>query len=702
MKYKKLFVILGFFLISLILVTYILGINNLSFSNTSWLAAHDVSTDIVSWKFYKNDYWRFPLGSNPNYGMDIGSGIAFSGSVPLMAIIFKLFYPILPENFHYFGFWIFICFFLTGYVSYLIIYNKTNNIPFSLLASLFFLLSPILINRLGFHLSLCAHWLILTGFYFEIKNSNKKEIYWAILISVSSLVHFYFTIMLLIIFFSFLLTNLKIKIIKNSLIVIIPLIITMYLVGYFDVPFSDALALGYGNYSLDLASFFIGKSSIINSNVNWSFLFKNQYQVGAEGFGYLGLGGILLFTYLIFIFVTNFQDIIKKKNFFSILTLVIIFFVIAVSNKIYLFNNLIYQIEIPQILYGLLSVVRASGRMIWPIYYLILVISILKIYQNFSKKNSLIILLFIFAIQFLDIHPGIKSHYNSNAFVKEKKLNDEDFWREFSIQNPILRTTYLNNQSRFLHELRNVLLLNSVKKTDISIHGRYNRKKASISRSNLYSLFEKRKVPKGILFAIDNDNHLRNLYFLFKDKNVGFFYRDENWIMVDGYKDKMTQNDLELLKNNVPPTLKLNNANYFDFKDEKSLHGLGWTHNNDNTNFQGIWSEGNISTILFHIDEKVDDKFKLKIKYNSILTKKNIPLNFEIYLNNNLYKKIKIQKINDRNENFLIFDLNKKIFPENIVYLKFHIKEPTSKLELLKSPDARRLGILIENIEIYN
>ena len=701
MKYKRSFIILGFFIISFGLVAYILGIKNLSFSNTNWLAAHDVSTDIISWKFYKDDLWRFPLGSNPNYGMDIGSGIAFSGSIPLMAIIFKIFNPILPDNFHYFGLWIFICFFLSGYISYLIIYNKTNDMSFSFLASLFFILSPILINRLGFHLSLCAHWLILTGFYFEIKNLNNKKIYWAILISISSLVHFYFTVMLLVIFFSFLMSNLKIKDIKNSLIVIIPLIITMYLVGYFDVPFSDALALGYGNYSLDLASFFISNSNIVNGNINWSLLIKNQNQIGAEGFGYLGLGGILLFTYLIFIFVKNFKKIIKNRNSLSILILITIFFLIAVSNKVYFFNNLIYQIEIPKILYGLLSVVRASGRMIWPVYYLIFIISILKIYQNFSKKNSLIILLFIFIIQVIDINPGIKSHYNSNAFVKEKKLVDKDFWGKFSIQNPILRTTYLNNQSRFLHELRNVLLLDTVKQTDISIHGRYNRKKASISRSNLYSSFEKIKVPKGILFAIDNDNHLRNLYYLFKDEDVGFFYRSQNWIMVDGNKEKMTQNDLQLLKNNVPPTLKLNNVNYFNFKDKKSLHGLGWTHSN-NTNYQGIWTEGSVSTILFRIDDKVDDEFKLKIKYNSFLTKNDEPFNLEIYFNENFYKKLNIQKVNNKNENFLIFDLNRKMFPDKIVYLKFHINEPTSKLELLKSPDARRLGILIENIKIYN
>ncbi len=701
MKYKKSFIILGFLIISFGLVAYILGINNLSFSNTNWLAAHDVSTDIVSWKFYKDDYWRFPLGSNPNYGMDIGSGIAFSGSIPLMAIFFKIFNSILPENFHYFGLWIFICFFFNGFISYLIIFNKTNNIFYSFLASLFFILSPILINRLGFHLSLCAHWLILIGLYFEIKNIDKKEIYWAILISVSSLVHFYFTVMLLIIFFSFLISNLEIKNIKKSLIVIIPLTTTMYLIGYFDVPFSDALALGYGNYSLDLASLFINKSNIVNGNVNWSFFLKDQNQIGAEGFGYLGLGGILLFSYLIFVFVTKFKYTIKDKNFVPILILVIIFSLIAVSNKIYFLGNLIYQIEIPKILYGLLSVVRASGRMIWPVYYLILIISILKIYQNFSKKNSLIILFFIFIIQIIDIHPGIKSHYNSKAFVKEKKLVNKDFWEKFSVQNPVLRTTYLNNQSRFLHELRNVLLLDSIKKTDISIHGRYNRKQASVSRSNLYSLFEKRKIPKGILFAIDNDNHLRNLYYLFKDENVGFFYRDQNWVIVDGYKDRMTQNDLKLLKDKVPPTLKLDNVNYFNFKDEKSLHGLGWTHSN-NTNFQGIWSEGNVSTILFKIDKKVNDEFKIKIKYNSIQTKSNKPLNFKIYLNENLYEKFRIQKVNNKSENFLILNLNREMFPNDIVYLKFLIEQPTSKLDLLKSPDARRLGILIENIRIYN
>ena len=172
MNYKNLLVLSIFSILSLILTIYVLGFNYASFTNTQWLAAHDVSTDIVSWKFFKNDIWRFPIGSNPNYGMDIGSGITFSGSIPIMSFIFKSFSSFLPNNFHYFNLWIFICFLLQSYVSYLIIFNQTKNYSYSIIGSLFFILSPVLINKLSFHLSLCAHWLILMGFYLEIKKKR--------------------------------------------------------------------------------------------------------------------------------------------------------------------------------------------------------------------------------------------------------------------------------------------------------------------------------------------------------------------------------------------------------------------------------------------------------------------------------------------------------------------------------------------------
>ena len=707
MKYKNILIISFFSILSLILTVYILGINNLSFVSTEWLAAHDVSTDIISWKFFKNDIWRFPLGSNPNYGMDIGSGIAFSGSVPIMAIIFKLFAGIFPDNFHYFGLWIFICFFLQSYIAYLIIYSQTENLLFAIIGALFFLLSPILINRLSFHLSLCAHWLILMGFYIETKkNFLNKDIYWSALISISALIHFYFTVILSVIFFIFLLNNSKInlykkKIYKKVTLILISLTLTMFIIGYFDVPFTDALAYGYGNYALDIASIFIHETSVVNGNINWSFFLPSTTVMPPEGFAYLGLGGIFILIFIIIIFITDYKNFIKNKNFFPFLLIILVFLVIAITNKVHLFNNIILNFELPKMFYGLLSIVRASGRLIWPVYYLIFLFSIILIYKKFSKKNAVYILVLIFVFQLMDIYPGLKRHFNSNAFVTEKKLNNYSFWNNLTKKNPTLRTTYLHNQSKFLLELREVLLLKNIKKTDISIHGRYNRKQASISRSNLYNTFNKKQMPMNVIFAIDNFNHLRNLKYLFKDKDVGFFLKNKTWLAIAGYRNQMTEYDKIQLEKYNPIVLKINNKMHLDFKNNNSIHGLGWTHNLGSSK-KGLWTEGNTSNLLFRLDENVNDNSLIRIKLNSIITKKNEPINFTININDNLSKKFTLKSINDLKEESIFINLNNNITKENIIHIKFIIDNPVTPLELLESPDARKLGILAESIEISN
>ncbi len=702
MNYKDLLVLSIFSILSLILTIYILGFNYASFTNTQWLAAHDVSTDIISWKFFKNDIWRFPIGSNPNYGMDIGSGMAFSGSVPIMSFIFKLFSDFLPDNFHYFNLWIYICLFLQSYVAYLIIFDQTKNHTYSIIGSLFFILSPVLINRLSFHLSLCAHWLILMGFYLEIKkNVINKNLKWAILISISSLIHFYFTVILSIIFITFIIfkkssyKNLKESIFKIFFVYLI-LTLTMFVVGYFDVPFTDALAYGYGNYSLDLASFFINKTNVVNGSIYWSSIFKGKNITSPESFAYLGLGGILFLILFITLFIKDFKKISENKIFLPFLLIILIFLIISVTNKIYIQNQLIFSFDIPNILYGLLSIVRASGRLVWPVYYLIFLFSIIYIYKKFSNSRSIIILISVFFIQLIDIYPGIKRHFNSDAFIKEKSL-DTSFWNNLSKDNIILRTTYLNNQSRFLLELRNVLMSKNIIQTDISIHGRYNRKKASIARSKLYNNFENNNFPKNIIFAVDNLNHLRHLKFLFQDKNIGFFFRDNIWVAVSGYKEEMTKDDKDNLKKYEPIVLKKNEINYLKFNDNKSIHGLGWTHNLG-SNKKGIWTEGNNSSLLFKLDENLDQDLKVEIKINSILTKDNNPLNFKILVNDKFYKNFNLKTLKELNNNTIFLDIDKSSFNGNTFHIKFLIENPITKLELLKSPDARMLGILIESI----
>ena len=86
------------------------------------------------------------------------------------------------------------------------------------------------------------------------------------------------------------------------------LLITMYIFGYFEVPFTDSLAYGYGIYKTNLASIispiFHGQGGI----VNWSLFLPEipmTLQEKNEGFSYLGIGGIFLLTIGIFFIFFN-------------------------------------------------------------------------------------------------------------------------------------------------------------------------------------------------------------------------------------------------------------------------------------------------------------------------------------------------------------------------------------------------------------
>ena len=54
--------------VSLILVVYILGFNNLSPNNLDWLMSGDRLGELIGWLNFKNANWNFPLG---NYSQEL-------------------------------------------------------------------------------------------------------------------------------------------------------------------------------------------------------------------------------------------------------------------------------------------------------------------------------------------------------------------------------------------------------------------------------------------------------------------------------------------------------------------------------------------------------------------------------------------------------------------------------------------------------
>ena len=70
----------------------------------------------------------------------------------------------------------------------------------------------------------------------------------------------------------------------------------------------------------------------------------------------------------------------------------------------------------------------------------------------------------------------------------------------------------------------------------------------------------------------------------------------------------------------------------------------------------------------------------------------------DLYVNNTFNQNIKLAKKN-RDEKIEIL-INKKLIKNNEIKIDFDFNNPTSPYEVLESPDSRKLGILMKNIEI--
>ena len=212
-----------------------------------------------------------------------------------------------------------ICFTLQLFFSYLIINHFTRKKLYSFISSFFFIICPVLLYRIPIHITLVAHWIILFCLYYEITNTNyiKKETFYSLIFPLSILIHFYFLPMLMIIKYSFLLKDyidqkdLK-KNFREIVIPLVPLVIVAYISGYFQISAFDAMGFGYGFYSFNLAGFIDPQST--NDSINWSMFFTDIKNTNgqAEGFSYLGIGGIILF-----IFFFNYIFLKERKLFNS-------------------------------------------------------------------------------------------------------------------------------------------------------------------------------------------------------------------------------------------------------------------------------------------------------------------------------------------------------------------------------------------------
>ena len=644
MKFLYNYKIKFFFLfLSFLSTIYFLGLENISPYKIDWLFSQpDITTHYIGWCYFKNDIWHFPFGLNPEYG-GANNSIIYSDSIPLLAFTFKFLKFLFYKDFNYFSIWVFICFFFQVFFSYKLIFYYTKNLSFSLISSLYFLLAPVFLEKMSYVLAHGGQFLIIASLYLvNFKNNNTKFLFWLCLALVSLLINFYLFAMVSIIFFinyfyEFLKTKNFFLFCKQHTIYLVFSLIVMYVSGYFTINSLNTLGRGYGEYKFNLLGFFDPVQLSNNSDFSttgfssWSLLIDDLPSNSAEyeGFSYLGLGIIFLFFFSLFYYGKNLFYKIKNNLRFNkaYISIFVIFFLFSLSTNVHLGHLNILNIEVNKYISSILGIVRATGRFIWPAYYLIFIFSLVTIFANFNKKKSIFIIIFCLLIQILDTYPGLNQLFNGKIFLEKNKLIKDPFWKNFS-RDGVIKTTYEINYNPELNQIGEYACKNKIK-TNIYYTARYDRFLTSENRYKIYDQIYKRKIDSHPYLISNSYNHLLDIKDRYKNTNLGFFYLDNLWLIQIDKKNLMRKKDFIELNNIKFPSIvegQIINA------ENKYFFGIGWFVDQ---NKKFAWTDGNISSVLMKINSSnLDKKIIFEIDSSSINKDK---INFKIFINDILY-----------------------------------------------------------------
>ena len=430
-------------------ITFLLlyGVTPLNVVNDSWILQGYDELDIVQhyagWLHFRNSRWSFPLMKASSLAYPTGTVVSFTDSIPFVAILFKLFSGVLPETFQYFGIYTLLCYLLQGYYAAKLINHFVDDKLFATCAVPFFTFAPILVERAFRHTALGSQWLILAALviYFEARDEKfgkgiRYDIGFAVLAVLAIGIHPYFLPMVYGIYFIYMvekaISNRKNfqKVIPSAIPLLISLIVTVA-VGYClgSLGTGNLMRSGYSAFSMNLNAMW-NPSSI--GGYKWSLFLKEQNQLPGQydGFNYLGLGmlfGLCLCVLLILLSVKK-QRILSfiKENFF-LLALSACYTAFAVTNVI-TFNSASISVPIPEFIYSLCSIFRASGRIFYPVYYLIVLFVVGFVYRNLSasKVRKVLVIVFVLCLQLGDMSTVILGkHLHFLNDIQSTLLNDE-------------------------------------------------------------------------------------------------------------------------------------------------------------------------------------------------------------------------------------------------------------------------------------
>ena len=436
------------------------GFGILDTASIGWLMHGDPAQHYFGWAFFRIESWGWPPGLLSGLAAPLQTSIVFTDSIPLLALPLKALSPLLPTTFQYFGLWMLSCYMLLALFAWRLLARlhpaaTGAGTALRTLGVLLVLLSPPLLLRGYGHEALMAHWLILAAIEQTLQPHRSRR--WALWLGIAILTHAYLAVMVAAFWFASFIHALIHALIQRtpslprllfgSLILWSGLFTLAYLAGYVVPGSSQLVAQGYGHYSANLLTYFDPMNwhaflehflRDTSQAAEWSRLLPSlghAHHDQYEGFAYLGLGGLLAFGSAIVLSAA--QARVPPPGVISPAThereprpelrpaifMAVILFILSLSTTITFGSHTLFIYHWPAPLQHILEIFRASGRFAWPLYYLILILSITVITQRLRARHALPILSLIVGLQLYDLSPKFSEfHQHHNQTHIENNL----------------------------------------------------------------------------------------------------------------------------------------------------------------------------------------------------------------------------------------------------------------------------------------
>ena len=372
---------LALLLASVVLFGGMYGFSSLDPKNISYVYNnYDAEQHYFGWSQYSDAPWGFPLGLHDRLIYPDQTSVIFTDSIPLLAFIFKLFSPVLPDIFQYFGIWALISLFLTGVFSAEILLKFTKRLFLVFFSSVLMMLMPTIVIRAFAHEALGGQWLLMLSLFilFSIYEADKKGLgygpalfcfYPALTGFLAAGIHIYFIpICGIIMFGCALYITISEKNTLRSLILLGSFISAALFSIYIWGGFSVDLEMSNDDYLIGNAANF---NTLINP-VNHSLFFKGlplNYVGQDDGYGYLGLGIWMAVTAAVILSIKYLDLKENKALFISVLIMLIAAFWFATYPIISVNSRVLFTYRFPGFLNNIMAVFRCNGRGIWVVTY---------------------------------------------------------------------------------------------------------------------------------------------------------------------------------------------------------------------------------------------------------------------------------------------------------------------------------------------